>query len=58
MKDSIAVRVSKSDRAPTEEELSKHGITTEQVTYYLCGKYRYTSYKSALAQAVREEKAS
>ena len=43
---------------PTTEEMTRYGITLEHVTYYHCGKYRYTIYSSAVAQALRQRRCS
>ncbi len=34
-------------------EMSKYGITRQQVDYYLVGDFRYTSLKDAIVQAKR-----
>jgi hypothetical protein len=46
------------DDEPTAEEMANYGITREQITYYHCGKYRYTSYRSAVEQALRQQRCS
>jgi hypothetical protein len=40
------------------DDMAKHGITRITVDYFMCGEYRYTNLKDAIAQAKRQRSAA
>jgi hypothetical protein len=43
------------DQKSDEDLMARHGIIRVPADYFLCGHYRYTNLKDALAQAKRNE---
>jgi hypothetical protein len=57
----VAAGQKESSPAPSAEaaaDMAKYGIIRISVDYFLCGEYRYTNLKDAVAQAKRQKNPS